>query len=258
MAIVYFSHKAFCAGNIGSALIQCCGIDANSIVTAQVFGHLYVDIKWSKSKSAEELIITDNVLNMHKSLVLPAAVSNVEESICIYTTPLEILPIELLIQDAVCVQFEIPADIIPTFRGLCCSISYHLCISFASTHTINSTNEVRRIHFPQTVFGKGNSMPHNELRYSNLSIYPLTALPCETLLSQPAMEDDYYDNQRRLSTINHSDAAVYAIRDVEFVCTVCVGLSSATYCPGDIINLCLDFEKNVQVRERRRCCIGFI
>ena len=243
MAIVYFSHKSYCAGNIGSALIQSCGIDLNFVVTAQVFGHLFVDTKWSKSKSADELVLSDRVLSMHKSLTLPAALNNSNESVCIYSTPLEVLPIEALIHDAVCIQFEIPVDIMPSFRGLCCTITYNLCISFGQPNI----DGLKHVYFPFTVFGKGNAAPYNELRYSNLTVLPLTSIPCEALLSQPAIEDDYYDNQRRLSTINHSDAAVYAIRDIEFVCTVCVGLSNATYCPGDIINLCLDFEKNVQV-----------
>lgn len=42
------------------------------------------------------------------------------------------------------------------------------------------------------------------------------------------------------------DAPVYAIRDVDFVCTVCLG-GSPIFRPGDCITFCLDFENGVQV-----------
>ena len=108
-------------------------------------------------------------------------------------------------------------------------------------------NTVRHLHFPFAVFGRGSNTTPQLLKYTSLSTYPLVSISRETLLSQPAIEDDFFDNQRRVSTLNNHDGAVYAIRDIDFVCTVCVGLATATYCAGDVITLCLDFEKCVQV-----------
>ena len=47
-AIIYWSHKAFCAGNTASALIQCTDISPDAIVTAQAYGHIFADDRWTK------------------------------------------------------------------------------------------------------------------------------------------------------------------------------------------------------------------
>ena len=194
-----------------------------------------------------EIFLQTTVFPVNPSVSIPSAVNRRDSSVCIYTTPIEILPFNALMNEGVILQYDIPHECLPSFRGLCCSIQYYLTITIIKRDETARFKETKYMNFPFVVYGRGTSKTPHYLQFSSLQCYPLVSIPYETLLSQPPVEDDFYENQRKISTLNNADAAVYAIRDIEFVCTVCVGLSTATYCAGDIITLCLDFEKSVQV-----------
>jgi len=245
VSVLYWSHKAFCAGNTVTALLQCSNMGKTATVSAQAYGHIFADKRWNKSAPADEIFLPMANSAINHSVVIPPALLKPTESVCIFTTPIEQLNFPALAAEGVVLQFDIPVEALPSFRGLSCSILYFLTITYASYNPDGVMN-VHQTHFPFIVYGRGSSSTPQHLGYSGLVTYPLTSIPSESLLSQPAVEDDFYENQRRISAYNSVDAAVYAIRDVEFVCTVCVGLASATYCAGDMVTLCLDFEKNVQ------------
>jgi hypothetical protein len=245
MSVVYWSHKAFCAGNTVTALLQCSNVEKSATISAQAYGHIFADARWIKAAPAREIFLSTTNSAVNHSLVIPSALLKPADSVCIFTTSLEQLDFSAVLAEGVVLQFEIPVEALPSFRGLSCSILYFVTVTF-STPGADGGMDVKQTHFPFIVYGRGSAVSPQHLGYSGLVTYPLASVPCESLLSQPAVEDDFYENQRRISAYNSGDAPVYAIRDVEFVCTVCVGLASATYCAGDMVTLCLDFEKNVQ------------
>lgn len=260
IGVVYWSHKAFCAGNTATALIQCRNIPhIDTMVSAQAYGYIFVDTRWLSADAIQpkDIFKADTNFPLNRIPKVPKmpkatnSLNRINDSFCIFTTQMEVLDRTSILNDGMLVQFDIPHDALPTFRGMCCNIMYCLTLTFLIKNSLPNeelvNNTVRCLHFPFAVFGRGSGSVPQLLKYSIMTAYPLVSISRETLLSQPAIEDDFYDNQRRVSTLNNNDGAVYAIRDIEFVCTVCVGVATAIYCAGDVISLCLDFEKCVQV-----------
>lgn len=124
----------------------------NSTVFAQVHGHVNVDLRWltSSIKLSDVFIVSPQDPAVHfSSDPVPAGVQNTSSPI--FTTSKVPLSPTSLIKNGVLVEFSIPKDILPSFKGLVASITYYITI------TVQSPEHSQSMHFPITLNGVGSS-----------------------------------------------------------------------------------------------------
>ena len=153
IGILYWSHKAYCAGNTVTALIQCRNIPhKDTMVSAQAYGHIYIDSRWIANDNTNttntnntntnttimkpsEMFKTDTNFPLSKppkTPKLPKTNQNQNQNqrnnytFCIFTTPMEILDRNAILNDGILIQFDIPHDALPTYKG----VYTYICVRY--------------------------------------------------------------------------------------------------------------------------------
>lgn len=127
----------------------------NSIVFAQVHGHISADFRWLKTTTKLTDVFTDlpgimidNVQNVAANpVVLPAHYS----THCIFVTNKIAVAPSHIFDDGVFLEFEMPKEALPSFKGLCASINYFISVS------IQHTSSVEVFNFPMSMRGSGSA-----------------------------------------------------------------------------------------------------
>ncbi len=167
-----FSQEKFNAGEIGAALVDIKGIIRTRdslrslLLSARCFGHLSAEPRWMHSGFAiKECVQPASATFQDQPISIPVPVSSPDTSscACIFLTPEKqwtwSLPItesdqeEYVELGMVALFFYIPHHSIPSHRGMCSAMAYHVSVSVinAESGSVMSTH-----HFPFQVAGLGS------------------------------------------------------------------------------------------------------
>jgi hypothetical protein len=192
--ICQFGSEINVSGSAVSALVRCLPSSSSSMrweVHAQASGHVYTDERWSKlsPEALHSAFPRETALPLDEKVKIPR-VSGMHDSHCVYITPRRMLEEP----DRGCLlQFDIPDDAIPSFRGLLGTTMYFITLTVRSIsdHNENPGNtnssvvdeenglDEKTLHFPFVVSGLGSSLAKQYVRYSDLVSYKLSSFPAE-------------------------------------------------------------------------------
>ena len=134
----------------------------NSIIFAQIHGHINADFRWLKSsKKIQDYFIDPQSSSLEKfqaSVVDPLPVAANHTSYCIFSTSRVAVSPTHIFERGSFLEFEVPGDILPSFKGLCASINYYITL-FIQFPASNET-----IDFPIVITGVGSSSVPYQIR----------------------------------------------------------------------------------------------
>jgi hypothetical protein len=242
----------------------------SAIIFAQVHGHISADFRWLNTpKKIQEVFIEHqgpSLENTQLTVPPPLIIGQHHTSSCIFTTSRVALSPSHVFEEGTFLEFEVPDGSLPTFRGLCASVSYFI------TLTVQYQTETETMNYPLVVQGAGSAaIPYSirymhtadydlltpiwsyhristrsNLRHSSLVAYPASSLPVELLLSAPApgykiAQSDAADDS---ANAPREVPNVYKICGKEHVCDL--RLPSKYGIVGRDLEIFLDFQRNVQ------------
>jgi hypothetical protein len=171
----FLASEVYIAGKVALILVKTIDSDTslfNATVFAQAHGHINADLRWFKSTTKmNDLFLqlqqqsTNMIEKYHAPRADPLSSSNSATSCIFATTRIPISPSHLTSENGSFLEFFLPIDIIPSFRGLCVNINYYLSIE------IQQPLFTKFIHFPFTVVGKGINANQYLMRYYNQFIF---------------------------------------------------------------------------------------
>ena len=234
-----YGRDAYCAGSVVVALLQIPrgsnSIQRDSVVLAQALGTITVDNKWIKSSRIP--FVQTPQYPMDQSMTIPPLPS--PNTHCFFITPREVLSTTLLNDGGVFLLFDLPIDVIPSHKGLACSISYNIAITVQTPGEPN-----KQTKFPFSVLGHGSSatIPY-EIRCSSLAVFGSGAVPTENALLCPIEDEESDDVDRQTGSFL---GQLFNIRDREFVCSLSMMSQLHQLHPGSDLCISLSFEGCVQ------------
>jgi len=263
-----FARESHAAGGLAIALLRGINIPKDAVVLGQVHGHVAVDTRWVKIPSdlfqnALEFALPEQNVHLPRAPA-PLAAS----SPCVFLTPREVIsPSQLEDADGVYLQFDLPLDVLPSFRGLCALVCYSICI------TVQTPVETRQLFYPFNVIGRGTkSIPHL-IKVSSLSVYAASALPMDNFLVPSSWSTSAVTTVASLSfssvastlqqeqwSVGGTDSTnIFNIRDQDLICSLAVEREhpSVPTQPGDELSIRLNFEEAIQPCRavRARVCL---
>lgn len=164
------AEKDICAGEIAVCLLRGLGDQVaeyfpkyeNSIVFAQIHGHISADFRWLKTTTMLADVFTEppsvTIDHVQNIPVNPAVLSAHYSTHCIFMTNKVAVAPSHIFDGGVFLEFEMPKDALPSFKGLCSSINYFASISIQHT----ASTEV--FNFPLEVRGSGSARSPYELQ----------------------------------------------------------------------------------------------
>ena len=223
-----FSHHVY-GGAVLLAMLTCSGAPSVSALSVAIHGSIKVDDRWFSDGSHSGLF---DGLPLSEPITRPQG--SRADAFCFLRTPTRRVPKEVLrsLSDGLFVQADLPADLLPSFRGLHGQISYHLIVT-AST----GSGQEQKLLFPFRVSGRGYGLAAFILQETEVCCFPRSSLPPDHLFLRPD-EFSFIDEMKASST-------VYSIRDVHHICNV--SFSSPVF-QEDLLLLVFDF------RERGQLC----
>jgi len=283
MSFCCLGRDAYGAGGLMTALLRGEGdegFDKQRKVTIQAFGHIAVDTRWIKTRTSDGTSFFSQSFDESQgecSSPLPRAQSqsssgpsvlvskgpplddgdssNIGSSQCIFTTQIVTIADAESANEGIFVQFDLPMDLLPTFKGLYLTINYFIQLSLFSP----STNIYTRFFFPFIVSGSGSSSskPYS-VRFSNINAIPFLSLPPDNCFCPlpDAAQDVEDDGVEGNSGPNRETChpVTFNIRDEDLICSVCLLLPSTATASnpfiklyaGNTFNICLDFLNSKQ------------
>ena len=184
-----FAREAYSAGGLFTVILRGRGVPLDCVVLVQGQGHLQADPRWVKvpaglfeSSPAAGAAAAVAGFPLDVSVHTPRPPAPLQAAApLVFVTPREALsPSSLLEPDGVVVQFDLPSDVLPTFRGLCSSTSYNLAVTLqpAAPDAQPST-----LFFPFTVLSRGSAGQSPFVaRFSPLSVFATSSLPPDNVL----------------------------------------------------------------------------
>merc|ERR1711871_864732 len=181
-----FASQSNVAGSYVSALIK---ISTRSSRTAfaYVSGFIQVDSRWIKSNlvpSLSNIFVKRANKPMDGIVKIPRNLPGGDETFCIFVTPRT----QLVGGDLSLLQFDLPHDAIPSFKGLLASITYFVTVvvkrdenSYDKSNDNNEDDQEQEktYHFPFVVLGLGSNAIPQYIRTSSLVAEPLSSFPAE-------------------------------------------------------------------------------
>jgi hypothetical protein len=148
----------FAAGETALCLLKGAGVGtrfAKSTVSAQVHGHISADFRWLRSsKKLEEFFLdppTSSIEKTHLTAADPIPLAANHASYCIFSTSRVAISPSHIAEGGTFLEFEVPADALPSYKGLCATTTYYVTIFVQyPTHT-------ETVDFPIIVRGSGAS-----------------------------------------------------------------------------------------------------
>jgi len=175
---VSFGREAYTAGGMVTFLVRGRSLPPDWVIFAQVHGHLQADLRWVKKVPSGLFAHTAAFpLEVHVPAPRPPVPFQATAPL-VFVTPREVLSHSALLErNGVVVQFDLPADALPTFKGLCTTSSYNLAITVQPPSSPSVTR-----YFPFTVVSKGSSAAPSLVKFSPLSVFPASSLPVDSVL----------------------------------------------------------------------------
>jgi hypothetical protein len=285
-----FSRDLFQAGGVVTALVK--GYPPRSrdgrrsalfsgtasapvCITAQCCGMAHVDSRWMKSGSQSTLFSQSSVFPLESAVTIPKVVF-ANNATCIFVTTREAISVDdfviacsdtpktttnsSLLEESpvsedvrgVFLQFDLPHDVLPSFKGLAVNVTY--CLVISVTLPGDATVRTSLFHFQVVGAGCANRLePGSTLaapyqtRVVSLSVIPRVALPSDAcLISMENFITDNVDDQEEAEIgINN----VYNIRDRGLICSMelhSLAPSVVTLHPGGTLDVTLYFENGEQ------------
>jgi hypothetical protein len=180
-----------------------CGT-AGIILSLRAIGTFKIDNRW-RNKINPDVLFEKIPLSEH--------ISTEDSNFTAYNifhTSIIRLPLEHMQQlhEGLFIQFNIPKDILPTFKGLHGIISYNLVVT--AQHI--GINKEQVFYFPFKCSGKGYQYSSLQCEHSDMCISPKASLP----------EDHVFTRIDDFSFLDEVMAAttMYSIRDEKHVCNI--------------------------------------
>ena len=230
----------------------------NQKILVHASGFFQADPRWIRSSTSQSLskIFIKQVNTPLDGIVkIPRSLPGGDNTHCIFvTTKRELFSSKSLI------QFDLPNDLLPSFKGLLANITYFVTITVITDTGNNGETEDSMYHFPFNVLGKGSISIPQYIRSSSVIAQPLASFPSEHCFlptiagsSSSSASNDPYKSSPKNSNNNQQynrdgiiqyGANTYTVRDEGLVCIVTT--LTAKY-PGDLLNVVVDFEKSEQI-----------
>jgi hypothetical protein len=163
--ICSYGRDYFVTGDLGTAIIKFNDFSAvyeNYIVGVQACGFINSDPRWLKSTKPLTDSFTGILANEFSRVDhLPTNPTACETSACIFTSTEFIMSKSY--ENEFIVIFSLPNDCLPSYRGLCASLSYSLILSLK--HRISTYS--KEYNFPFILKGTGCPEIPYSVRYFN-------------------------------------------------------------------------------------------
>lgn len=160
-----FGRESYQNNSLVTALLRATylteGTQEDGTCYVQASGHIVADPRWIKLPCNITDIFRQNLsFPVEQNVKLPrnVAQSNGLSPVCIFVTPREVVSVSQLLA-GLFVQFELPSNILPTFKGLTVSIFYSISV------VLQRGTSYKQFFFPFIVCSKGNSLSPQEIRY---------------------------------------------------------------------------------------------
>ena len=148
----------------------------------QACGHIFVDQKWAKlTGNVQDLYLqkTPGLHQFHENIKAPLLAkqpssSSVHTS-CLLVTQQQPVPLEALLEKGFFVQVELPADMLPSCKGLTAKIVYNVNVVIERT----DLSKPKVFSFPFAVCSNGCATSPYELKYAHLDLFPAAYLTRE-------------------------------------------------------------------------------
>lgn len=260
-----FSNASYVSAQKGLALLFCSRevlFEPDEwVLFIQIHGHLTANLKWLKDSRAFDRYISfqrppdsvlDHVLSLPESPTVREKSGSDYRHYCIFTTAkIPVSPVSLY-EKGLLVEFDLPAHMLPSYRGRCAHISYYLTVTMQHS-TIGST---KKLHFPLQVNSSG--CPQDDiyfvksgglLAFSPDTISPETFYDTSTLHIISTEHDHSLESQSSHSAtsppVSSITAATFKVRDEGLICTVSV--PSLRFVIGRSTSIAMDFTDQEQV-----------
>lgn len=252
---ISFGREVYSCGGICTALLSLNNNDSNSSnnkiqnskgysIYVQSFGQIQIDSRWVKedinqcNNIFKQEFLYPNDINLTKLPKLD------NKNYYIFVTSREKY-LSINGNDEICIYFDLPDDLLPSYKGLCAVINYYITITI-----INQNNSERStLQFPYQVVGKCNLpiSPHY-IKHSVVAVMPSQSWPKDLHLQPlPDMLSVGFD-KFCLSNEDENELipVVYNIRDEDIVCSLTLLQNNSTdICikmyPYQVVCLTLDF-----------------
>lgn len=152
-----FGRESYVAGGVVVVRLRLHNdhIRRDCILLAQASGYINLDPKWVKATdSTSSYFLQTPEAPFDQNVTMPQA--NVANAHCIFITPREVLSMSQVTADGVFLMFNIPTNLIPSYRGLSGTVIYSIVLTLQI-----QGNTVKELRFPFTVLGSGSDIaPH--------------------------------------------------------------------------------------------------
>lgn len=246
-----FCREVYAAGGLVTAylsLLEVCIEGADVTVTVQAQGHLHADSRWVKMSPATFLNNAAFPLDqsVHSPKVPPSMPATAQ---CIFATPREVVSRSLLLREGsgAYVQFDLPLDVLPSFKGLCVTTNYNIAVTVQSPAL-----GTKHLFFPFLVTGRGSASIPYLIKFSSLSTFSAASLPADNVLvpsmakysSAEGGDDGEDDEELRMSQVRNKNSDIYNIRDKQHICSLTLirsGLHAHLQAGSNLtVRLCFD------------------
>jgi hypothetical protein len=265
MLSVRFGRDVYAAGGLLTALFSTPDTAQESgcpKMTVQAVGTVVVDQRWLMREQLhmKDKIFVQKLLNGED--IYDDMVTNSGNEYVIFMTQKE--EINCAVDAGIYVQCDLPFDLLPTYKGLCCNVQYNFIV------TIVDANGVERVvKFPFNIIGKGSSLIPYYVRQSTLALISGDTLPENTffvpLADNTSLYSEYADANMSSLTISADDLEHYIIQtpvtysihsdtasQQDYICAISLLLSRnpsgeesrLRLHPGDHFIVNVDFNKN--------------
>ena len=178
----------------------------------QASGHIFIDQKWAKLTGNVSDIYLEKTPGLHHFcknikaplLAKPPSSSTVYAS-CLLVTQQEPVPLEELASEGFFVQFKLPTNMLPSYRGLTARVVYNVSVVIIRTDLSNP----KIFSFPFAVCSKGCATKPYELKFSHLGLY----------------ESAYLNDQDRILSIQELSEPIESEDDETFLITTTNNIS---------------------------------
>jgi hypothetical protein len=210
-------------------------------------GIITIDHKWAKVSGRSNIFVQSPTYPMDQSMTIPQLSG--PNNHCFFITPREVLSTTQLNDGGVFLLFDLPADVLPTYKGLACSITYSIVIT---VQTPGEANKMTKYAF--TVVGNGSSIMPYEIRCSSMAIFGAGAVPAEDALLAMTMDEDDQTGGNTESNADQPNSQssaflgqLFNVRDRDkYVCSLSM-MSQAEYIyPGCDLSVNISFEGSIQ------------
>lgn len=231
-------------------------------MTVQVVGTVVVDQRWLMR---EQLHIKDRIF-VQKLLngedIYDDMVTNVGNEYVIFMTQKE--EINSAVEAGIYVQCDLPVDLLPTYKGLCCNVQYNFVVTTSETSGVEKVSK-----FPFNIIGKGSSALPYYVRQSTLAFITGDTLPENTffvpLADNTSLYSEYADANMSSLTISADDLEHYIVQtpvtysihsdsasQQDYICAISLLISRNNggeesrlrLHPGDHLIVNIDFNQN--------------